>query len=51
MKITDPAFDYDRHGKAYSGQRKSGPEIARYIYKALGDARTVLNAGRRRWFV
>jgi SAM-dependent methyltransferase len=45
MKITDPAFDYDSLGKHYSGRRQTDPTIAVYIYKALGDAKTVLNIG------
>jgi SAM-dependent methyltransferase len=45
MKITNPAFNYDEHGKQYSGQRKTEPAIAAYINRALGDAETVLNVG------
>lgn len=45
MKIDNPAFDYDNRGEQYSGQRKTEPRIAEYVYKALGDARTVLNVG------
>jgi SAM-dependent methyltransferase len=45
MKITNPAFNYDEHGKQYSGQRKTEPAIAAYIERALGDAKTVLNVG------
>lgn len=45
MKIDNPAFDYDNKGRQYSEQRKTEPAIAKYIYKALGDAKTVLNVG------
>lgn len=45
MKITDPAFDYDKYGQQYSGRRQTEPQIAAYIYKALGDAQTVINIG------
>ena len=45
MKIDNPAFDYDNRGAQYSGQRKTEPKIAAYVYKALGTAKTVLNVG------
>jgi len=45
MKIMNPAFDYDNLGNHYSGRRQTDPSIASYIYKALGDAKTVLNVG------
>lgn len=45
MKITDPSFDYNKYGQSYSRRRQTEPEIARYIYRALGAARTVLNIG------
>src|ERR1700753_1377993 len=45
MKITDPAFNYDKYGTQYSGQRRTEPQIAAYIINALGDAKTVLNVG------
>ena len=45
MKIDNPAFDYDNRGEQYSGQRKTEPRIAEYVYKALGATRTVLNVG------
>lgn len=45
MKITDPAFNYDKYGEQYSGQRKTDPRIAAFINKALGTARNVLNVG------
>ena len=45
MKITDPSFNYDQHGQAYSGQRNTDPRIAEFVNKALGDARTVINIG------
>jgi SAM-dependent methyltransferase len=41
----NPAFDYDAHGKIYSGFRRTDPRIAEYVNKFLGDARTVLNVG------
>lgn len=45
MKITDPSFNYDQHGRKYATQRSTDPRIANFIHKALGDARTVLNVG------
>jgi SAM-dependent methyltransferase len=45
MKITDPSFNYNKYGQGYSGQRQTEPEIAKYIDRALGGARTVLNVG------
>jgi len=45
MQIINPAFNYDQHGKQYSGQRSTDPRIAAFINEALGDARTVLNIG------
>lgn len=45
MEIRDPAFDYDKHGQQYSAKRQTEPQIASYIDKALGNAKTVLNIG------
>jgi len=45
MKITDPSFNYNKFGQSYSGHRQTEPEIAKYIDRALGTARTVLNVG------
>lgn len=45
MKISDPAYNYDKYGQQYSGSRQTEPEIARYIDQALGNAQTVLNIG------
>ena len=45
MKVTDPAFNYDKYGQQYSGQRQTDPRIAAFINKALGTAKTVLNVG------
>lgn len=45
IKIIDPAFDYDSHGEKYSTVRKTDPRIAKYIFDALGNAKTVLNVG------
>jgi SAM-dependent methyltransferase len=45
MKITNPAFDYDRFGHKYSGHRKTDPRIAQYVHSALNGAKTVLNIG------
>jgi len=45
MKITDPSFNYNKYGQGYSGHRQTEPEIAQYIDRALGPARTVLNVG------
>lgn len=36
---------YDEIGRTYSGARRTEPRIARRIWQALGDARTVLNVG------
>ncbi len=36
---------YDAIGQTYSGQRRTDPRIAARIWRALGDARTVLNVG------
>jgi SAM-dependent methyltransferase len=36
---------YDRIGRGYMGARRTEPRIARLIWSALGDARTVLNVG------
>jgi SAM-dependent methyltransferase len=36
---------YDQIGHAYAGPRRTDPRIARRIWGALGDARTVLNVG------
>ena len=38
-------YDYDRHGRRYSGRRQTEPHIAAQIHAALGGARTVLNVG------
>lgn len=45
MKITNPAFNYDKFGQKYSGYRQTDPAIASYIVKTLGTAQTVLNVG------
>jgi len=45
MKITDPAFNYDKFGQTYSAQRQTDPRIAAYVNKALSGAKTVLNVG------
>lgn len=45
MKISNPAFDYDKLGQKYSGHRQTDPRIAQYVHTALADAKTVLNVG------
>jgi SAM-dependent methyltransferase len=45
IEITNPAFNYDKHGQKYSGHRRTDPRIAEYVFKALGDAKTVINVG------
>jgi len=45
LKINNPAFDYDKQGQNYSGHRRTDPRIAKYVYDALGTAKTVLNVG------
>ncbi|MBI3259785.1 MAG: methyltransferase domain-containing protein [Ignavibacteriae bacterium] len=45
MKINNLAFNYDKHGQKYSGFRRTDPRIAKYIWDALGTAKTVLNVG------
>lgn len=41
----NPAFDYDKHGQKYFGQRRTDPRIEKYVHDALGSAKTVLNVG------
>jgi SAM-dependent methyltransferase len=36
---------YDRIGRSYGARRQTDPRIAQRIWRALGDARTVLNVG------
>lgn len=36
---------YDRLGVGYEPVRRTDPTLAAHIWAALGDARTVLNAG------
>ncbi len=43
MTASVPA--YDRIGVGYSAIRRTDPVLARHIWAALGDARTVLNVG------
>jgi SAM-dependent methyltransferase len=38
-------FDYEKSGKQYSGYRQADPRISKYIWEALGEAKTVLNIG------
>lgn len=45
MKIENPAFNYDRFGKTYSGHRKTDRRIAARVNQAIGDAKTILNVG------
>lgn len=45
MKIEDPSFNYDEHGKKYANYRRTDPRIAKYITEALGTAKTVINVG------
>ena len=45
MDIAHPAFDYDRGKVGYAARRQADPRIARHVYEALGDSRTVLNVG------
>jgi len=45
MKIENPAFDYDKPGQTYSGHRQTDPRIAKYVFEALADAKTILNVG------
>lgn len=45
MDITNPAFNYDKHGHQYSGHRRTDSRIAAYVHNALGNAQTVLNIG------
>jgi len=45
MEIKNPAFNYDKQGQDYSGHRKTDPRIAKFVYDALGAAKTVLNVG------
>lgn len=43
MKISN--VNYNKPGFRYSGHRKTDPQIAKYILRALGSAKTVLNVG------
>ena len=45
MKITNPAFDYEKGGQTYSNIRRTDPRIAAHVTEALGNARTILNVG------
>jgi SAM-dependent methyltransferase len=45
MKITDPAFNYDKNNHRYSARRQTEPAIAHYINAALHNAKTILNVG------
>ncbi len=45
MEIKNPSFNYDEHGQKYSGYRQTDRRIAKYVYEALGSAKTVLNVG------
>ena len=45
MKITNPAFDYDRNDHNYAAIRKADPRIGAYIHNSLNDFDTVLNVG------
>jgi len=45
MKIKNPSFNYDDHGKKYSNYRQTDPRIAQFVIDALGEAKTVLNVG------
>ncbi|HKY53688.1 MAG TPA: class I SAM-dependent methyltransferase [Anaerolineales bacterium] len=45
MKITNPAFDYDRKNHNYSEIRKADPRIGMYIQWSLKTCDTVLNVG------
>ena len=45
MKITNPAFDYDRYDHNYAGIRKADPRIGAYVHNSLNDCDTVLNVG------
>jgi SAM-dependent methyltransferase len=44
-KISNPSFNYEEDGLRYGAHRQTEPEIAKYIYEALGDANTVINIG------
>jgi hypothetical protein len=37
--------DYGTHGSGYARQRRTDPQIAAQVHRALGAARTVLNVG------
>jgi SAM-dependent methyltransferase len=43
-RVSMPAL-YDQIGDGYAGVRQTEPRIARRIWQALGDARSVLNVG------
>jgi SAM-dependent methyltransferase len=45
VTIGSMAIPYDVIGSAYNAQRRTDPRIAATLWKALGDAQTVLNVG------
>ena len=40
-----PRADYDAIGRDYTARRRTDPAIAAAIWRALGDARSVVNVG------
>jgi SAM-dependent methyltransferase len=40
-----PRVDYERRGGSYTRHRRTDPQIAQRLHKALDEARTVLNVG------
>jgi hypothetical protein len=45
MRKKIPDYNYNEHGKGYTGYRRTEPAIAKLIHAALGSAKTVLNVG------
>lgn len=45
MKISNPAFNYDKYGQTYANRRTTDPRIANYVLTALEGANTILNVG------
>jgi SAM-dependent methyltransferase len=43
--MVGPGVDYEVHGKTYTRFRQADPRIAACIWRALGDAKTVVNVG------
>jgi SAM-dependent methyltransferase len=45
IDIKNPAFDYEKSGQKYSGNRQTDPRIAVHVLEALQSENTILNVG------